>query len=72
MRLRGDSLNGKTVIVSGSGNVAIYTCEKAQELGAKVVAMYDSNGYIYDANGIQLDVIKQIKEVEVLTPPPIH
>ncbi len=64
MRLRGDSLNGKTVIVSGSGNVAIYTCEKAQELGAKVVAMYDSNGYIYDANGIQLDVIKQIKEVE--------
>ena len=64
MKMRGDSFEGKTTIVSGSGNVAIYACEKAQELGAKVVAMYDSNGYIYDANGIQLDVIKQIKEVE--------
>ena len=64
MKLRGDSFEGKTTIVSGSGNVAIYACEKAQQLGAKVVAMYDSNGYIYDPNGIQLDVIKQIKEVE--------
>ncbi len=64
MRLRGDSFEGKTTIVSGSGNVAIYACQKAQELGAKVVAMYDSNGYVYDPNGIQLDVIKQIKEVE--------
>ena len=64
MRLRGESFEGKTTIVSGSGNVAIYACEKAQELGAKVVAMYDSNGYIYDPNGIQLDVVKQIKEVE--------
>ena len=64
MRLRGDSFEGKTTVVSGSGNVAIYACEKAQELGAKVVAMYDSNGYIYDPNGIQLDVVKQIKEVE--------
>ena len=64
MKMRGDSFEGKTTIVSGSGNVAIYACEKAQELGAKVVAMYDSNGYIYDPNGIQLDVIKQIKEVE--------
>ena len=64
MRLRGDSFEGKTTIVSGSGNVAIYACEKAQQLGAKVVAMYDSNGYIYDPNGIQLDVLKQIKEVE--------
>ena len=64
MRLRGDSFEGKTTIVSGSGNVAIYACQKAQQLGAKVVAMYDSNGYIYDPNGIQLDVIKQIKEVE--------
>ena len=64
MKMRGDSFAGKTTIVSGSGNVAIYACEKAQELGAKVVAMYDSNGYIYDENGIQLDVIKQIKEVE--------
>ena len=64
MRLRGESFEGKTTIVSGSGNVAIYACEKAQQLGAKVVAMYDSNGYIYDPNGIQLDVVKQIKEVE--------
>ncbi len=64
MRLRGDSFEGKTTLVSGSGNVAIYACEKAQQLGAKVVAMYDSNGYIYDPNGIQLDVVKQIKEVE--------
>ncbi len=64
MRLRGDSFEGKTTLVSGSGNVAIYACEKAQQLGAKVVAMYDSNGYIYDPNGIQLSVIKQIKEVE--------
>ena len=64
MRLRGDSFKDKITIVSGSGNVAIYACEKAQQLGAKVVAMYDSNGYIYDPNGIKLDVIKQIKEVE--------
>ena len=64
MKLRGDSFENKTTIVSGSGNVAIYACEKAQQLGAKVVAMYDSNGYIYDPNGIQLDVVKQIKEVE--------
>ena len=64
MRLRGDSFQDKVTIVSGSGNVAIYACQKAQQLGAKVVAMYDSNGYIYDPNGIQLDVIKQIKEVE--------
>ncbi len=64
MRDRNDSFEGKRTIVSGSGNVAIYACEKAQQLGAKVVAMYDSNGYIYDPNGIQLDVIKQIKEVE--------
>ncbi len=64
MRLRGDSFEGKTTVVSGSGNVAIYACEKAQQLGAKVVAMYDSNGYVYDPNGIQLDVIKQLKEVE--------
>ena len=55
---------GKTVLVSGSGNVAIYACEKAQQYGAKVVAMSDSNGCIHDPNGINLDVIKQIKEVE--------
>ena len=64
MKCRGDSFEGKVTVVSGSGNVAIYACEKAQQLGAKVVAMYDSNGYIYDADGIKLDVVKQIKEVE--------
>lgn len=62
--MKNDSLKGKTVVVSGSGNVAIYATEKAAELGAKVVALSDSNGYIYDANGINLDVVKQIKEVE--------
>ncbi|MCI7582885.1 MAG: NADP-specific glutamate dehydrogenase [Christensenellaceae bacterium] len=64
MKWRNDSFEGKTVIVSGSGNVAIYACEKAQQLGAKVVAMYDSNGYIYDKNGIDVDIVRQIKEVE--------
>ena len=64
LKCRGDSFEGKTVVISGSGNVAIYACEKAQSLGAKVVAMYDSNGYIYDKAGIKLDVVKQIKEVE--------
>ncbi len=64
MKARGDSFEGKTVVISGSGNVAIYACQKAQSLGAKVVAMYDSNGYIYDAEGIKLDVIKDIKEVK--------
>lgn len=55
---------GKTVTISGSGNVAIYACEKAQMLGAKVVAMSDSAGCIYDKNGIDLDTVKRIKEVE--------
>lgn len=64
MKARGDSLKGKTVIISGSGNVAIYACQKAQSLGAKVVAMYDSNGYIHDPDGIKLDLIKDIKEVK--------
>ncbi len=59
-----NSFKGKTVVVSGSGNVAIYATEKATQLGAKVVALSDSAGYIYDANGINLDVVKQIKEVE--------
>lgn len=62
--MKNDSVKGKTVVVSGSGNVAIYATEKAQALGAKVVALSDSNGYIYDPNGIKLDVVKQIKEVE--------
>ena len=63
LNAHGDSFKGKTVVVSGSGNVATYACEKATTLGAKVVAMSDSNGYIYDANGIDLDVIKEIKQV---------
>lgn len=61
---RKTSFEGKTVVVSGSGNVAIYAAEKAMTLGAKVVAMSDSNGYIYDKDGINLDIVKQIKEVE--------
>ena len=55
-------LNGKTVIISGSGNVAIYACEKAQTYGAKVVAMSDSNGCVYDKDGIKLDIVKELKE----------
>ena len=62
--LKNTTFEGKTVVISGSGNVAIYANEKATKLGAKVVAMSDSNGYIYDKNGINLDVVKQIKEVE--------
>lgn len=60
----GKSFKGQTVVVSGSGNVAIYAVEKATELGAKVVAMSDSNGYVYDKNGIDLTAVKQLKEVE--------
>lgn len=59
----GTSFAGKTVVISGSGNVAIYATQKATQLGAKVVALCDSNGYIYDPNGINLDVVKDIKEV---------
>ena len=62
--MKNDSLMNKTVVISGSGNVAIYACQKAIELGAKVVAMSDSNGYIYDKNGINLEVVKEIKEVK--------
>ena len=62
--MKNDSFKDKTVVISGSGNVAIYANEKATALGAKVVAMSDSNGYIYDENGIDLAVVKQIKEVE--------
>ena len=64
LKANGSDFAGKTVLVSGSGNVAIYACEKAKTYGAKVVAMSDSNGYIYDKNGIDLAAIKQIKEVE--------
>ncbi len=62
--MKGETMEGKTVVISGSGNVAIYATEKAQEFGAKVVALSDSNGYVYDKDGIKLDVVKQIKEVE--------
>ncbi|MBQ2870557.1 NADP-specific glutamate dehydrogenase [bacterium] len=62
LKANGTSLQGKTVIISGSGNVAIYACQKAQEYGAKVVAMSDSNGCVYAPNGINLDAIKEIKE----------
>ena len=58
------SIDGKTIVVTGSGNVAIYAAEKAMQLGAKVVAMNDSNGYIHDPNGINLDVVKDLKEVK--------
>ncbi len=60
----GKSFKGMTVTVSGSGNVAIYACEKVQQLGGKVVAMSDSNGYIYDPDGINLDTVKKLKEIE--------
>ncbi len=60
----GRSFEGATVVISGSGNVAIYACEKATAFGAKVVAMSDSGGYIYDKNGIDLPLVKQLKEVE--------
>ncbi|MCI9643422.1 MAG: NADP-specific glutamate dehydrogenase [Oscillibacter sp.] len=60
-KMKGDSFQGKTVVISGSGNVAIFACQKATELGAKVVALSDSNGYIHDPKGIDLDVVKDIK-----------
>ena len=60
----GKEISGKTVVVTGSGNVAIYAIEKCQQLGAKVVALCDSNGYVYDADGIKLDIVKDIKEVK--------
>jgi len=63
LEYNGQKTQGKVAVISGSGNVAIYACEKATEMGMKVVAMSDSNGYIYDENGINLDVVKDIKEV---------
>ena len=60
----GKSFDGSTVVISGSGNVALYACEKAQQLGAKVVAMSDSGGYVYDPDGIDIALMKQLKEVE--------
>ncbi|HIW04084.1 MAG TPA: NADP-specific glutamate dehydrogenase [Firmicutes bacterium] len=64
LKTAGTDFKGKTVVISGSGNVAIYATEKAQQLGAKVIALSDSNGYIVDEKGIDLAVVKQIKEVE--------
>ena len=63
-KANGKEISGKTVVVTGSGNVAIYAIEKCQQLGAKVVALCDSNGYVYDADGIKLDIVKDIKEVK--------
>ena len=64
LKANGKDLNGKTVIISGSGNVAIYAAEKAMEFGAKVLGMSDSNGCVYDPEGIKLDIVKEIKEVK--------
>ena len=64
LKANGKSFKDQTVVISGSGNVAIYATKKATELGGKVVALSDSNGYIYDPDGIEIDVVKQIKEVE--------
>ena len=63
MKLAGMELAGKTVAVSGSGNVAIYATEKAQQLGAKVVTVSDYNGWVYDPDGIDVTALKEIKEV---------
>lgn len=64
LETQNDSLDGKTVAVSGGGNVAIYAIEKAQQLGAKVVTFSDSSGFVHDPNGVDLELLKQIKEVE--------
>lgn len=64
LKCHNDGLDGKTVCLSGAGNVAIYAVEKAQQLGAKVVTMSDSTGWIYDKDGIDLDLVKEIKEVK--------
>ena len=62
--MKNESFEGKKVVISGSGNVAIYAAQKATQLGATVIAMSDSSGYVYDENGINLDVMKEIKEIE--------
>jgi glutamate dehydrogenase (NADP+) len=64
LKVRGQDLEGKTCIVSGSGNVAIYTIQKLEQLGAKVIACSDSDGVVYDDAGIDLALLKQVKEVE--------
>ena len=63
LKAKGKSIKGQTIVISGSGNVAIYAAEKAMQLGGKVVSLSDSNGYVYDAEGIKLDLVKEIKEV---------
>lgn len=63
LQRKGESLKGKTAVVSGSGNVALYTIKKLQDLGAKVVTCSDSDGYIYDPNGIDFELVRQLKEV---------
>ena len=64
LRAKGESMQGKTVSISGSGNVAIYATQKVHQLGGKVVTLSDSNGFIHDADGVKLDTVKQLKEVE--------
>ncbi|WDF82314.1 NADP-specific glutamate dehydrogenase [Lacticaseibacillus pabuli] len=64
LQANGDAINGKKILVSGAGNVAIYAIQKAQQRGAKVISASDSNGYVIDENGIDVDVLKQVKEVE--------
>ena len=64
LKANGKSFKDQTVVISGSGNVAIYATKKATEFGAKVVALSDSNGYVYDPDGIELEIVQQIKEVE--------
>ena len=64
LKANGKSFKDQTVVISGSGNVALYACQKAQTLGAKVVAMSDSNGYVYDPDGIDFEAMRQLKEVE--------
>ncbi|MCR5604169.1 MAG: NADP-specific glutamate dehydrogenase [Lachnospiraceae bacterium] len=64
VKCHGDKMEGKTVAISGSGNVAIYACQKAQQLGAKVVTVSDSTGWIYDPEGIDVDLLKEVKEVK--------
>ena len=64
LKCNGHDIKGKTVVISGSGNVAIYACQKAQELGAKVVTVSDSTGWIYDPEGIDVELLKEVKEVK--------
>jgi glutamate dehydrogenase (NADP+) len=64
LKVRGETFEGKTCVVSGSGNVAIYTIEKIQSLGGKVVACSDSSGYVYDPDGIDIDRLKEVKEIK--------